>query len=73
MRDTRTVLCKVLALVTLAILNEQYKFQSPLLHNVVIYDGVSKSFRTESITKYTLTCGITRWEATKKRYGDKTH
>jgi len=25
-----------------------------------LYEGVSKSFRTESITKYTLTFGITR-------------
>jgi hypothetical protein len=25
-----------------------------------MYEGVSKSFRTESITKYTLTFGITR-------------
>jgi hypothetical protein len=30
------------------------------------YEGVSKSFRTESITKYTLTFGITRWEATQR-------
>jgi hypothetical protein len=29
------------------------------LHNV-LYEGVSKSFRTESKTKYTLTFGITR-------------
>jgi hypothetical protein len=29
------------------------------------YEGVSKSFRTESITKYMLTFGITRWEATQ--------
>jgi hypothetical protein len=32
----------------------------------VKYEGVSKSFRTESITKYTLTFGITRWEATER-------
>jgi len=31
-----------------------------------IYEGVTKSFRTESITKYRLTFGITRWEATKR-------
>jgi hypothetical protein len=31
-----------------------------------MYEHVSKSFRTESITKYTLTFGITRWEATQK-------
>jgi len=30
-----------------------------------MYEGLSKSFRTESITKYTLTFGITRWKATK--------
>jgi hypothetical protein len=29
-----------------------------------MYEGVSKSFRTESMTKYTLTFGITCWEAT---------
>jgi hypothetical protein len=31
-----------------------------------IYEGVSKSFRTESITKYTRTCVIARWEATQR-------
>jgi hypothetical protein len=30
-----------------------------------VYEGVSKSFRTESITKYTLTIINTRWEATQ--------
>jgi hypothetical protein len=30
------------------------------------YEGVSKSFRTESITKYNFTFGITRWEATHR-------
>jgi hypothetical protein len=30
------------------------------------YEGVSKSFRTESITKYTLTKINTRWEATQR-------
>jgi len=29
-------------------------------HNLEQYKGVSKSFRTESITKYTLTLGIAR-------------
>jgi hypothetical protein len=29
------------------------------------YEGVSKSFRTDSITKYTLIFGITCWEATQ--------
>jgi len=28
-----------------------------------MYEGVPKSFRTESITKYTLTFGTTHWEA----------
>jgi hypothetical protein len=36
---------------------------SAATHN--IYEGVSKSFRTESITKYTLTKINTRWEATQ--------
>jgi hypothetical protein len=31
-----------------------------------LYECVSKNFRTESITKYTLTFGINRWEATQK-------
>jgi hypothetical protein len=31
-----------------------------------VYVGVSKSFRTESITKYMLTTINTRWEATKR-------
>jgi hypothetical protein len=31
-----------------------------------LYSGVSKSFRTESITKYMLTFGTTRWEATQR-------
>jgi hypothetical protein len=30
------------------------------------YEGVSRSFRTDSITKYTLTFDITRWEATQR-------
>jgi hypothetical protein len=33
---------------------------------VLLYDGVSKSFRTESVTKYTLTFGVTRREATQR-------
>jgi hypothetical protein len=32
---------------------------------VEVYEGVSKSFRTESRKKYKLTFGITRWEATQ--------
>jgi hypothetical protein len=31
-----------------------------------IYEGVTKSFRTESIMIYTLTFSITRWEATQR-------
>jgi len=30
------------------------------------FEDVSKSFRTESIKKYTLTFGITRWKATQR-------
>jgi len=32
-------------------------------HNFIlgVYEAVSKSYRTESITKYALTFGITRW------------
>jgi hypothetical protein len=33
---------------------------------IVTYEGVSKRFRTESITKYTLTFVISRWEATQR-------
>jgi hypothetical protein len=33
---------------------------------VVLYEGVSKSFRTESITKYTLTTINSHWEATQR-------
>jgi hypothetical protein len=32
----------------------------------VLYEGVSNSFRTESITRYTLTTINTRWEATQR-------
>jgi len=31
-----------------------------------LYEGVSKSFRTESIKEYTLTTINTRWEATRR-------
>jgi len=31
-----------------------------------VYEGVSKSFRTESTTKYTLNFGITRCEAIQR-------
>jgi hypothetical protein len=34
--------------------------------NFVIYKGVSKSFRTQSLTKYTLTTINTRWEAAQR-------
>jgi hypothetical protein len=30
------------------------------------YEGVSRSFRTESMTKYTITFGVARWEATQR-------
>jgi hypothetical protein len=33
---------------------------------VIIYESESKNFRTGTITKYTLTFGITRWEATQR-------
>jgi hypothetical protein len=33
---------------------------------VCVYEGISKSFRTESITKYTLTTINTCWEATQR-------
>jgi hypothetical protein len=35
-------------------------------YNQIVYENVSKSFRTDSITKYTLTFGITCWEATQR-------
>jgi hypothetical protein len=38
---------------------------------LIIYEGVSKRFRTESITKYTLTTINTRWEATQSLMGAK--
>jgi hypothetical protein len=34
--------------------------------DVPSYEGVSKSFRTESITRYTLTIINTRWETTQR-------
>jgi hypothetical protein len=34
--------------------------------DLCLCEGGSKSFRTESITKYMLTFGITRWETTQK-------
>jgi hypothetical protein len=52
----------------LVLFNGQWYFQK----DVLMYEGVSKSFRTESITKYTLTFGIARWEATQRVYGGKT-
>jgi hypothetical protein len=33
---------------------------------IKVYEGVTKSVRTESITKYTLTFAITRCEATQR-------
>jgi hypothetical protein len=41
-------------------------FFSNLWYALLLYESVSKSFRTESITKYTLTFGITRWEAIQR-------
>jgi hypothetical protein len=38
----------------------------PLIPLCDTYEGVTESFRTESITKYTLTFGTTRWEATQR-------
>jgi hypothetical protein len=38
---------------------------------VAVYEGVSKSFRTESVTNYTLTTINTRWEATKRVMAEK--
>jgi len=35
------------------------------------YEGVSRSYRTESISKYTLTTTNTRWEATQKLKASK--
>jgi hypothetical protein len=37
-----------------------------LLYWTRIYEGVSKSYRTEAITTYTLTTINTRWEATQR-------
>jgi len=34
-----------------------------IMHEHITYEGVSKSFRTESITEYTLTTTNTRWKA----------
>jgi hypothetical protein len=36
-----------------------------------MYEDVTKSIRTESITKYTLTFGITHWEATQNVMAEK--
>jgi hypothetical protein len=36
------------------------------LNTCNMYEGVSKSFQTETITKYTLTTINTRWEATQR-------
>jgi hypothetical protein len=40
-------------------------FVNPL-KSLPLYEGVTKRFRTESITKYTLTTINTRWEATQR-------
>jgi hypothetical protein len=38
-----------------------------------LHEHVSNSFRTESITKYTLTTMNTRLRSNTKGYGGKTH
>jgi hypothetical protein len=45
-----------------------YTFTFPFFLSVLsfIYEGVSKSFRTYSVTKYTLTTIYIRWEATQR-------
>jgi hypothetical protein len=37
------------------------------------YEGVSESYRVETITKYTLATINNHWETNTKCYGDKTH
>jgi len=44
--------------------NDLYFHRDALLHTENMHEGVSKSFRTESITKYTLTTINTYREAT---------
>jgi hypothetical protein len=41
-------------------------FSDTLNYKAFIYEGASKSFRNESITKYTLRTINTRWEATQR-------
>jgi hypothetical protein len=39
--------------------------------HIRLYEGLTKSFQTESITKYTLTTINTRWEVTQERVAAK--
>jgi hypothetical protein len=52
-----------------ALLSNEYAFMAWYIFKYrdnYTYDSVSKSFRTELITKYTLTIINTRWEATQR-------
>jgi hypothetical protein len=49
--------------------SEEHKTQIKYLET--LYEAVSKSFRTESITKYTLKTINTRWEATQRVMAEK--
>jgi hypothetical protein len=42
-----------------------------VMSKVSLYESVTKSFRTESVTKYTLTFRITRTEATQRAMAEK--
>jgi hypothetical protein len=46
--------------------SSRHRQRSDPVPGLELYDGVSKSFRTDSIKKYMLTFGITRSEATQK-------
>jgi len=47
------------------LLKSKHSPQYPILEHFSIYECVSKSFRTESITKHRLTFGISRRETTQ--------
>jgi hypothetical protein len=51
--------------INFALRNEMIRHSCHNRH-FLVYEGVSKSFRTESILKYTITFDITRWEATQR-------
>jgi len=56
-------------LLILSVLDEIFKLWRSITYNLLlssVYESLSKSFRTESMTKYTLTLGITRWEVTQR-------